>query len=77
MAFVRQLAESVMCGARADCAAAFDANLDGGAEQRAAELEAADDPLWLAALNAPLPPESTAPVTLPERRSKRRARLDR
>lgn len=40
MEFVRQLARSVMCGARHDCSISFDANDDGKAPVRAAALEA-------------------------------------
>lgn len=40
MDFARQLAESVMCGARADCTVIYDANSDGRGPLRAAALEA-------------------------------------
>lgn len=41
MDFARQLAESVMCGARSDCSVFFDANDDGRAPARAAAIRAA------------------------------------
>lgn len=51
MDFARQLAESVMCGARRDCSVFFDANPDGGAPRRAAALRAGtSEPVWLGAL---------------------------
>jgi len=40
MNFARQLAESVMCGARTDCSVIYDANHDGRGPLRAAALEA-------------------------------------
>lgn len=40
MNFARQLAESVMCGARTDCTVIYDANADGRGPLRAAALEA-------------------------------------
>lgn len=40
MSFARELAESVMCGIRSDCAVMFDANADGRAALRAAALAA-------------------------------------
>lgn len=80
MSFVRELAESVMCGVRRDCSLSFDTNADGRAPVRAAALQAgaseiqvmaelANQGLVLAAFNGPVAIEQKE-----ERRSTRRRR---
>jgi hypothetical protein len=78
MDFARQLAESVMCGARDDCSVIFDANPDGRGPIRAAALKAgaseAEVMAELAAQGLQLKQFDAALVVEPERRSSRRRR---
>ncbi|HJV92456.1 MAG TPA: hypothetical protein VJ572_03220 [Azonexus sp.] len=69
MAFVGQLAKSVMCGSRKDCSIHFDPNADGFAPVRAAALESGtSESEVLAEMNAQglvlaqAPVEAAAPV---------------
>lgn len=80
MDFARQLAESVMCGARDDCSVIFDANPDGRAPVRAAALKAgaseAEVLAEIAAQGLQLKQFDAAVVTEPERPRRRRASLN-
>lgn len=76
MDFARQLAESVMCGARDDCSVFFDANPDGRAPVRAAALRAGVSEVEvlaeMAAQGLQLKPFAAAVEDQPQRRSPRR-----
>lgn len=75
MAFVGQLAKSVMCGARKDCSIHFDDNADGFAPVRAAALESgSSEAEILAEMNAQglvlaqAPSETAAPAVNKKRK---------
>lgn len=76
MDFVRQLADSVMCGSRDDCSVFFDANADGRAPVRAAALRAGVSEVAvlaeMAAQGLQLKSFDTVVVDEPQRRSPRR-----
>lgn len=75
MAFVGQLAKSVMCGSRKDCSIHFDDNADGFAPVRAAALESGtSESEVLAEMNAQglvlaqAPSEAAAPASSKKRK---------
>jgi len=75
MAFVGQLAKSVMCGARKDCSIHFDHNTDGFAPVRAAAMESGtSESEVLAEMNAQglvlaqVPSETAAPASNKKRK---------
>lgn len=78
MSFVAELADSVMCGTRPDCAVVFDANADGRAPVRVAALRAGASEEEVAEMNrqeiALLASDENEPVA--ERKTRRRARLN-
>jgi hypothetical protein len=72
MDFARELAQSVMCGMRADCSVNFDVNPDGRAPIRAAALQAGADEAEVMAEVAHLQVLAQADVAEPRRTSRRR-----
>jgi hypothetical protein len=72
MDYARELAQSVMCGMRADCSVNFDVNPDGRAPIRAAALQAGADEAEVMAEVAHLQVLAQADVAEPRRTSRRR-----
>lgn len=74
MDFVRELAQSVMCGGRSDCSVNFDVNPDGRAPLRAAALQAGANEAEVMAEVARLQVLAQADVVVEPRRTSRRRR---